>query len=239
MFKKAIIVLGVSSVFASTAFADTTSSEELTGIGSGALVGGLVGGPVGAIIGGIVGVKIGDEFHQRNENIDDLQVSLSDEQQRSKVLSADVSRMQREIHSKEAYTRTLEDQQRPELVAMFNAGIAMDLLFKTDETVLTETTVHRLNQLAAMIANDDSLYIQLDGYADVRGDEDYNYTLSANRAAFVQELLVTAGVPESRISVNAFGESAAGDETIDSLALERRVTLTIYSDESAAMASLP
>ena len=54
------------------------------------------------------------------------------------------------------------------------AGIDMDLLFRTDEFALTDTTGDRCAQMAATLANMPSVSIQLDGFADERGDAAYN-----------------------------------------------------------------
>ena len=66
----------------------------------------------------------------------------------------------------------------PELVSLMQAGIDMDLLFRTDEYALTDTTGDRLAQMAATLAAMPGVRIQLDGFADERGDAAYNHKLS-------------------------------------------------------------
>ena len=83
------------------------------------------------------------------------------------------------------------------------------------------------------------IHVRLDGFADERGAADYNLTLSEKRVEFVREQLVAAGIDESRIRTVAHGESAAQDDTADSFALERRVSLTLFIDGSPALASNP
>jgi len=118
-------------------------------------------------------------------------------------------------------------------------GIEMDLLFRTDEYVLADTTGSRLTQLATTLASLPDVYIQLDGFADERGDAVYNQELSTRRADHVRDVLTTAGVMASRIKVAAHGESPAIDASIDSYALDRRVSLTLYVEDSASLASNP
>jgi len=55
----------------------------------------------------------------------------------------------------------------------------------------------------------------------------------------VREQLVAAGVAPARITTAAHGESPAVDESVDSLALERRVSLTLSLDTGPALASMP
>ena len=59
------------------------------------------------------------------------------------------------------------------------------------------------------------------------------------RASYVRDLLVANGVEDSRITVNARGESEAKEKSADSFALERRVSLTIYVDGIETVASTP
>jgi outer membrane protein OmpA-like peptidoglycan-associated protein len=115
----------------------------------------------------------------------------------------------------------------------------MDLLFRTDEHVLSDSTGARLEQLALTLAANPDIQIQLDGYADERGDESYNQELSARRVAHVRDVLVSAGIPAGRISVDAHGESAAAEQNADSFALERRVSLTLYVGDTPSFASNP
>jgi outer membrane protein OmpA-like peptidoglycan-associated protein len=81
--------------------------------------------------------------------------------------------------------------------------------------------------------------LQLDGFADERGDEAYNQELSQQRVEIVRNQLVAAGIDPSRITTTAHGESPAQDESIDSYALERRVSLTLFVDTTPALAANP
>lgn len=115
----------------------------------------------------------------------------------------------------------------------------MDLLFRTDEFSLADTTGDRLVELAQTLASMPDIQIQLDGFADERGDEKYNYELSEKRVEFVRGLFLMAGVHPDRINVSAHGESVAQDDTADSFALERRVSLTLSIDDAPSLASNP
>jgi outer membrane protein OmpA-like peptidoglycan-associated protein len=113
------------------------------------------------------------------------------------------------------------------------AGIEMDLLFRTDEHALSDTTGNRLATLARDVAQMRDLRVQLDGFADERGDADYNLELSQKRVEFVRDQLVAAGIEPSRIRATAHGEVPAQDSSADSYALERRVSLTLYIDDAS------
>ena len=127
-------------------------------------------------------------------------------------LSSDVNTLNNEIER-------LQNVARPELVSLLQAGIAMDLLFRTDESVLADTTGDRLAQLAATLARMPDIHIQLDGFADERGDAEYNHLPVRKTRASLSAISSSppALIPD-RINVSAHGESIAQDETLDSYA---------------------
>lgn len=233
-FSNLIVVATLTTLLgASPAFAKgKASKEETIGVGSGAVIGAAAGGPVGFIIGAAIGAKLGDTWHGKNERLASLEGSLNDSRTRVAVLQGDIRDLGDEIEQ-------LRDVARPELVSMMQAGIAMDLLFRTDEFALADTTGDRLAQLAGTLATMPEIQIQLDGFADERGDEKYNFELSEKRVEFVREQLITAGINPDRISVSAHGESTAQDEHLDSLALERRVSVHLFIEDIPAVAANP
>jgi len=228
-----MIIASLLTVFAVTPAeaASKTSKQEAVGIGTGAAVGAAAGGPIGFIIGAAIGAKLGDNWHTRSEQIDTLTSSLERSNSTTVVLERDIDALTDEIGR-------LHSLARPELVSLLQAGIAMDLLFRTDEAALVDTTGDRLSQLASTLASMPRIRIQLDGFADERGNEDYNLELSEKRVDFVREQFVTAGVDPTRISVSAHGESVAQDESVDSYALERRVSVKLFIDETPSVASI-
>ena len=229
------VLMSVSQVQA----AEPASREEIVGVSSGAIIGAAAGGPVGFIVGAAIGAKLGDSVYEKNRDIDGLRSSLD-------ARDSEVDRLQTAIRGARESNDALGDEVRrlqslaqPELVDLMQAGIAMDLLFRTDEAVLTDMTGSRLAELAGALASMPNVQIQLDGFADERGDDEYNLALSEQRVDFVRDQLVQAGIPASRISTRAHGESVAQDGSIDSLALERRVTLKMFLSETEAVASTP
>lgn len=212
--------------------AGKSSRQENIGVGSGAVVGALAGGPVGLVIGAALGAKIGYTMHQKNERIDQLQGSVDVSEQAVANLESNIDTLSSEIER-------LQNVARPELVSLLQAGIAMDLLFRTDEAVLVDVTGDRLAQLAQTIVAMPDIHIKLDGFADTRGDAEYNLALSERRVEFIRDQFVAAGVDPSRINVSAHGESPAQDESLDSYALERKVSVRLFINERQPVASNP
>ncbi|MDH4072061.1 MAG: OmpA family protein [Gammaproteobacteria bacterium] len=239
MIRKTVLFGLAMTLAASAAYAGSPSKEEKAGVGAGIVIGAAAGGPIGAIVGAAFGAKIGDEFFKRNDEVDSLSASLAASESRAASLEHNITALKGDIRSRDDQLRQARALARPDLVALLEAGIEMDLLFRTDEDVLSGTTGGKLGQLAASLVANPDIRIRLDGYADERGDETYNQALSARRVQHVRDVLVAAGVPDARISASAHGESPATEQTTDSFALERRVSLTLYTGETPSFASNP
>ena len=61
------------------------------------------------------------------------------------VLESDIDALSAEL-------ARFEQIDRPQLISLMQAGIAMDLLFRTDEYVLADTTGGRFTELAGAVA---------------------------------------------------------------------------------------
>ena len=228
-----IILTGLIAVLAAApAFAESASKEESIGVSAGAVIGVITGGPVGLVVGAVLGAKLGEEFSQRDTEIDQLSASLQGSQSRVNELERDVVALGGDL-------QRMQEESRPELLSLLQAGIEMDLLFRTDEDVLSATTGSRLQQLAASLASMPDVFVRLDGFADERGNSAYNQKLSARRAEHVMHVLLANGVPAARISIRAHGESPAADNNVDSFAFERKVSLTLYIEDSPSFAANP
>ena len=225
MRKTAIAIIATVSLLAAFPGQAATRSakNESIGVGSGAVIGAVAGGPVGFIIGAAIGAKVGETIDRKNESIDGLQ--------------ATIVRLEREFDLLGGEIERLEQLSRPELISLMQAGIEMDLLFRTDEAALADATRDRLDQLAGMLAGMKDIRIQLDGFADERGAAEYNQSLSDRRVQFIRDQFIAAGVHPDRIRATAHGESAAEDATPDSYALERRVSVKLFLSDSPSLAS--
>ena len=239
--RKKIIVSGIlACLIATSAMAEGgASKKESIGVGVGGVIGAIAGGPVGFIVGAAVGAKIGDEFHQKATEVITLSDSLSSSKQKISELETSVDALNSDIDALGGDLQQLRAIARPELITLMQAGIEMDLLFRTDEDELGITTDSKLRELATSLSTMPDVYIQLDGFADERGDAEYNQQLSARRAQHVRDILISNGVAASRIKLAAHGESPAADDNIDSFALERKVSLTLFVEETASFASNP
>lgn len=233
------MILVLTLATASPVFAAAASKRENIGVGTGAIAGALAGGPIGFVIGAAIGAKVGDTMHKKSTTIDTLSGTLRDSQGNVKQLENDVRVLNEDIDALSAELGQFHEIDRPQLINLMQAGIAMDILFRTDEHALADTTGNRLAELAAGLAGMPDIRVHLDGFADERGGSEYNLLLSQKRVEFVRDQLVSAGVHPSRIRIAAHGEAPAQDESIDSYALERRVSLKLFIDTAQPFASSP
>lgn len=239
MKRQILIGLTLVIVLAGQSAHANASKEEAIGVGAGGVIGAVAGGPFGFIVGAAIGAKLGDSYHKKDEEIGKLEASLDDSNYTIKELELDLKALNRDIDAMSDELDHLKSVSYPELTRLLEAGVAMDLLFRTDEFALAPSTGDRFAALGQKLASMENVSIRLDGFADSRGNEVYNQALSQKRVGFVREQLIAAGVAPERITTAAHGEAQAADETLDSYALERRVSITLSIDSGPAMASTP
>ncbi len=103
------------------------------------------------------------------------------------------------------------------------------LFFPFDAASLTDTAKAAIAELASYLQSAGNASININGHADRAGSDDYNMSLSEQRAKLVEEALIEAGVPQSMLHYFAFGETDPKQPTDDGARepLNRRVEIFI------------
>lgn len=239
MRKTLVVMTVIAALVGSTAQASEkdSSREERIGFGVG-LAAGSVGGPVGAWVGAVAGIHLGKLF-SRARDADELTVQVRDLEARVEENNEEAARLQlalADARSSMAAAREQLARQIPsEQVAQ---SIGFDLLFRTGESSLLESEIPRLQQLSQLLGSRPELQLRLDGFADERGDSDFNQALSEARVASVRHALQELGISPERIQAGAWGETLAKSEAgdLDGYALERRVSIQLLAP-SASMSA--
>lgn len=106
------------------------------------------------------------------------------------------------------------------------AGLTSVIHFRTDESALGPADAEALRRLGDWLVVEPQLRVRVCGYADSRGDAEYNLELSERRALRVAEALMAAGVDPARLQIEALGASGPVLDA-DGNSLRRRVTLVL------------
>lgn len=239
MKRKLILLTALSALAAAPAIAaeDATRDSRVNNIGilTGGVLGALVGGPPGAIVGAAFGGITTDRElgRKRNEGLEHQLSALSTERD---SLRSDHRSQKARIAALDARVAELEFVAESRIEAeQLAQGLEIEVGFRTDSATLPEGAHDALDALAGLLQTVPRLEVQLDGYADPRGDEQHNLRLSAERAEAVRDRLVAAGVSPERIRVRGHGApgTLAPDATADpdGWALQRRVSIRLDSGE--------
>jgi len=86
-----------------------------------------------------------------------------------------------------------------------------NVFFETDRYDLIETSKVELNKLADLLTKNPTLKVELGGHTDNVGKDDYNLTLSENRAKAVMTYLVENGIAPERLSYKGYGKTQPVD----------------------------
>jgi len=215
-FRHPAMIAGVLAItlVANPTFAREDSGSKRGGAGflRGALVGGAAAGPVGMIVGATVGSIMGEHSSKKSEQL-----------ARRK---AEAAQLETQMEALNSSLTTIEGK----------AGeVGSTVQFRTGQTAVRDSDKARLAKLGALVAGLPDVRVRVSGFADARGDEALNMSLSQERAEMVARELEKAGVPKERMTVEAMGERfASTDATSDDRAFERSVEIRLESGQALA-----
>ena len=186
------------------------------GAAGGAVIGAIIGnnvgkggnGELGAVIGGVVGgtagVLIGNKMDKQAQQIEE------------EVPGATVERVDEAI------------------VVTFDENKGGGVYFDTNKYNINSASQQTLDKLANVFKEFPDTNLLIVGHTDSTGPDDYNMTLSKNRAyAVLNYLKNNEGINGSRLNVNWFGEEKpmADNSSAQGRAQNRRVNIVIVANE--------
>jgi outer membrane protein OmpA-like peptidoglycan-associated protein len=106
------------------------------------------------------------------------------------------------------------------------------VLFATGKYNLRPEAQMRLARLAGIVSSHSGLVLQVEGYTDNVGSEDFNQKLSEQRAEAVRDFLISQGVDQNSISAKGFGEAmpVADNSTAAGRQENRRVEIIVSGE---------
>lgn len=193
--------------------ANNKQKGAVIGATGGAILGAIIGnnvgkggnGELGAVIGGVVGGTAGVIIGNKM----DKQAQKIEEE----IPGAEVERVDDGI------------------VVTFDESSGV--YFATNKYNINIASQETLNKLVAIFQEYNDTNILVVGHTDSVGAEDYNMTLSQNRANAVANYLADSGINRGRMNVNWFGETQPkyDNSTAEGRAKNRRVNIAILPSE--------
>lgn len=212
LFLAMILLVGFTNC-KSVKNANNAQKGAVIGAAGGAVIGAIIGnnvgkggnGELGAVIGGVVGGTAGVLIGRKM----DKQAQEIEEE----IPGAQVERVDDGI------------------VVTFDEGSGV--YFATDKYNINAASQETLNKLIGVFKEYPDTDILVVGHTDSVGSEDYNMTLSKNRAYAVTNYLKDNGINGSRLNTNWFGETQPmhDNSTADGRAKNRRVNVAILPNE--------
>lgn len=108
-----------------------------------------------------------------------------------------------------------------------------DIKFEFDSYIIHPSSNDELNKVVTYLKEHPEVNVRVSGHTDHVGSDDYNLTLSRNRAKSVADFFIMKGVAEQRIISYGFGKSRPLDpaKTEDAATINRRVELRFVPKE--------
>jgi outer membrane protein OmpA-like peptidoglycan-associated protein len=127
-------------------------------------------------------------------------------------------------------------------------ALESNVQFKTASFLVEEPFKSQLKSLAGLLKQYPDLMVKISGFADARGDSQYNRILSEQRAESVKDFLVTQRVMPKQIITQGQGElvqntaqqsgsDASPSQEYESLFFDRKVTLKLINEQNAIAAA--
>jgi outer membrane protein OmpA-like peptidoglycan-associated protein len=165
------------------------------------------------------------------------QQQLAAEAERARLAAAEAERQRQNADEQQA-------QLRQQLLAQLNQilqtrdtarGLIVnmsDVLFDTGQYTLKPGAREKLAKVSGIILAHPGLRIEVEGHTDSVGGDEYNMTLSENRANAVRSYFVEQGVSPDAVTARGFGKTmpVADNATANGRQMNRRVELVVSGE---------
>jgi OmpA-OmpF porin, OOP family len=107
-----------------------------------------------------------------------------------------------------------------------------NVFFDFDKYDLRPESFVELDRVVKLLNENPKIEIEMSAHTDSHGSDEYNFTLSDNRAKSVREYILSKGIPASRIISQGYGETkpVAPNDNAENRQLNRRVEFKILKN---------
>jgi outer membrane protein OmpA-like peptidoglycan-associated protein len=107
-----------------------------------------------------------------------------------------------------------------------------NVFFDFDKWELRPESFIELDRVVKLLTENPAIEIEMSAHTDSRGNDDYNFKLSDNRARSVMEYILSKGIEPKRIASKGYGETKpfTDNNTDENRQLNRRVEFTILKN---------
>jgi outer membrane protein OmpA-like peptidoglycan-associated protein len=208
-----VVAISTSFIFSGCGTSNAVKGGVIGGVGGG-VVGGVIGDQLGnTVLGAIIGAAVGGTAGVLIGKHMDKQA----EEMEKDIEGAKIERVGEGIK------------------ITFDSGI----LFGYDSSTLQPEAKSNISKLAVILKKYPDTNILVTGHTDSDGTEEYNQTLSEQRAKAVSDYSMYQGISSSRLSVIGLGENepVSSNETVEGKRLNRRVEIAIFANEDLKKAA--
>jgi outer membrane protein OmpA-like peptidoglycan-associated protein len=181
-------------------------------------------------------VKAGETERQkillaaRENEVDQAKAQAEQARSQAQTAQAQVQQAQAESQRLAAQLENMQAAQTPR-------GIVLtldDVLFDTGKAQLKSGAERSIEQIAAFLKENPDRRVQVEGFTDSQGPDEYNLELSQSRADSVAMAIIRRGVEAQRVRALGYGEGypVASNTDAGSRQLNRRVEIIVSNDKS-------
>lgn len=175
-------------------------------------------------------MKAGEEERQRI-----LLTAREAEVERARAEAANAqAQVAQSAAEKQRLARQLEEMQAQQT----NRGIVLtldDVLFDTGRAELKPSATRSIDQIAAFLNENPERRVQVEGFTDSQGSDEYNRQLSQRRADAVAQAIIQRGIQAERVRALGYGEEypVASNDSAGSRQLNRRVEIIVSNEDQS------
>lgn len=186
---------------------------------SGGGIGLLMGGPPGMILGSFIGVLLSENNtikNSLNEKNHEYQNSIDSCQ-------SEINELNSVLKEKKSFSVDAEQ------IKDESQQISLVLLYRSNHYVIEPEYLESLSSILNLLEGKKDITIDIVSFADARGSNSENLTLSESRSSFLKDYLIRNGIPTEAINDLAYGEiqSRSIEQDPTGLMFDRRIELTI------------